>query len=375
MREPSTSTDAAPLQSDWLLGRDRLQRLRLSQQLLAAALMVACSLILIYAGSLAGADWRWMAAWGSTTVLCQVLIYALIRSGWSMRLADPSLTLVQMVFALLMATLAYPLTGELRAVVMPIMMLVLVFGMFRLQLNVAIAMGWLALAMLGAGMVLAGQMGRHFEPAIEWGYLMMGMVTFPGIAILAGRISRIRQSLTEQRQALNEALARIELLATRDELTGLFNRRHGDALLAQALRRHERSQRPLCVALLDLDHFKRFNDQYGHAVGDLVLRRFAEAASSSLRATDTLARWGGEEFLLLLDDSDAEAAARALQRVHEAVAKAGAAHEGVELTFTFSAGMTQLRLGDTALQLLERADQALYRAKAEGRNRTQSDPL
>ena len=370
MPDSTLKTKPERSRGDWLLGSDRLQRLRLSQQLFAAGLMAACSLILIYAGTLAGVDWRWMAAWGSTTVVCQTLMYALIRSGWSMRLADPSLTRVQIVFALVMSALAYPLTGELRAVVMPIMLLTLVFGMFQLKLSSAVRLGWVALGLLGAGMLLAHQLGRNYDPHIELGYLMMGLVTFPGVGILSGRISRIRYRLTQQRHALNDALARIEILATRDELTGLFNRRHGDALLAQALRRHERSERPLSVALLDIDHFKRFNDQHGHAVGDMVLRLFSEAAQSTLRATDTLARWGGEEFLLLLDDTDADTAPMAMQRVHEAVARAATVHDGAPIRFTFSAGLTQARPGDTAIRLLERADQALYRAKAEGRNQT-----
>ncbi len=353
-----------------MLGNDRLQRLRLSQLLFAAALALACSLILVYAGALAGTDWRWMAAWGGTILLFHILIYGLIRSGWSLRLHDPSLTQPQIVFALVMGALAYPLTGELRAMVMPIMLLVLVFGLFQLKHRIAIALGWAALGLLGGAMLLARQLGLGFEPSIEWGYFMMALVTFPGAAILTGRISRIRQRLTEQRQALNEALARIELLATRDELTGIFNRRHGDALLAQALRRHERSQRPLSVALLDIDHFKQVNDQHGHAAGDMVLRRFTEAALSSLRSTDTLARWGGEEFLLQLDDSDAPAAAQALQRVHQAVAEASVEHGSERIVFRFSAGMTQVLAGDTALTVLERADRALYRAKAQGRDRT-----
>jgi diguanylate cyclase len=376
--DPANANAATPAATETLgsalLGHDARLRLRLSQHLLATAFLSACVGIAVYAGGLAGTPPLWIGLWACTCLLMFGLWYALIRSGWSERFEDPSLTRPQMVSALMLGASAYPLTGDLRGVVLPIITLVLVFGMFRLQLREAMRMAWLGLVLLGAAMGVGMWVWPgNFAPSRELGHFMMALVTFPGVGLLAGRLSRIRIRLTEQRQALNAALARIEDLATRDQLTGLANRRQGEAQLQKLLLRHQRTGAPACVAMLDLDYFKRVNDTHGHAVGDAVLRAFAQAGLSSLRATDSLARWGGEEFLLLLEDSDPRVAGIAMQRLQFAVAATAVEVDGRALGFTFSAGLTDLREGDTPLSVVARADRALYGAKAAGRNQTVVD--
>lgn len=357
----------------WVLGDHSTLRLRVSQQLLAGALMFACSLILVYAANLGSVPMRWLGPWLLLTWAAPLLGYVLIRSGWSTRWSDPALTEPQILAAQLLGCGAYPMAGPLRGMVLPIMMLVLAFGMFRLRASRAMRLAWLSLGLFGTAILFGlhvwpGEAQRPFE--IELGHFLMALVCFPGVAILAGRISAFRYRLTQQREQLNLALARIEELATRDVLTGLHNRRHAETLLQRAVQRHQRSHTHFCVALIDLDHFKRVNDRHGHAVGDAVLRAFSQAALETLRLTDTLARWGGEEFLLLLDDSDAAAGMLALDRLRHAIAHESVLLEGGgELRFTFSAGLTGLRDGESLIDLLERADQALYRAKAEGRDR------
>lgn len=354
----------------WLLGSGREQRTRLSQQLFAVALLSACTLILAYAATLSGAPLGWVAAWALGAIGCAVGAFALIRSGWSLRYADPALTVAQMATSLTFGALAYPMAGPLRYLVLPILMLVLVFGMFQLRRGEALALSLGALGLLGAAMVFTQQVWpANTDPATELGHFMVAVVCLPGVGILAGRLSRIRHRLVEQRERLNRALARIEELATRDALTGLYNRRHGENLLQQALQRRRRSGTSFAVALIDLDHFKAVNDRHGHAVGDAVLRAFAEAAQSTLRRTDTLARWGGEEFLLLLDDADAQSATIALQRMQIAVEQAAVEAAGQALSFSFSAGLAVHAEGEPELLLLDRADRALYQAKAGGRNR------
>jgi diguanylate cyclase (GGDEF)-like protein len=371
---PTAAPSEAALPAVALLGDNARLRLRLGQHLLATAFLLACVGIAVYAGSLSGTPLSWIALWACACLLMFGLWYALIRSGWSERFEDPSLTRPQIISALMMGVAAYPLTGELRGVVLPILTLVLVFGMFRLKQAEAMLLAWLGLALLGAAMAVGIWVWPgNFEPSRELGHFMMAMVTLPGVSVLAGRLSRIRIRLTEQRQALNAALARIEELATRDQLTGLPNRRQGEVQLQKLLLRFQRTGAPACVAMLDLDYFKRVNDTHGHAVGDAVLRAFAQAGLSSLRATDSLARWGGEEFLLLLEDSDPRVAGIAMQRLQFAVADAAVEVDGRALGFTFSAGLTALREGDTPLSVVARADRALYGAKAAGRNQTVVD--
>jgi diguanylate cyclase (GGDEF)-like protein/PAS domain S-box-containing protein len=163
-------------------------------------------------------------------------------------------------------------------------------------------------------------------------------------------------SLLDQRSNL---LAKLQRLALTDELTGLGNRRAWQQHLDRELARARRHGEPLCVAILDLDKFKRFNDTHGHQAGDRLLLALAQAWLSQLRGSDILARYGGEEFSLLLPASPIEAAMTALARLRSATP------EGQ----TCSAGRAAFNGSESAEELVGRADAALYEAKASGRNR------
>jgi len=122
------------------------------------------------------------------------------------------------------------------------------------------------------------------------------------------------------------------------------------------------------VAMLDIDYFKRINDTYGHQAGDRSLQMFAKVVQSSLRSTDILARWGGEEFLVMLPDTDFAFGQACLERVRVQVADTTVAVGGAEIQFTVSIGITQYVVGETIETTVDRADFALYAAKAQGRN-------
>lgn len=166
------------------------------------------------------------------------------------------------------------------------------------------------------------------------------------------------------REALREA-------ALRDALTGLFNRRYFDETAPREVQRVHRSGRPLALAMLDLDHFKRFNDEYGHEAGDLVLKSTARALVDGLRSTDVAFRLGGEELVALLPDASAADAALRLEKIRAALAGLKLEHQGSVLpTVTVSIGIAQAPAhGGTVDVLTRAADAALYRAKAEGRDR------
>jgi diguanylate cyclase (GGDEF)-like protein len=172
-------------------------------------------------------------------------------------------------------------------------------------------------------------------------------------------------------QQLQLAMEREQLAAHTDELTGLFNRRHFFSIAAPLFESARRYGRPLSVAMLDLDHFKRVNDRYGHQVGDLCLRHLAVIASGHLRAADQLARYGGEEFVLLLPDTDARQAYSLTERIRSAVASSTVNGEQGVIRLTLSAGIAGIDAADENIeQLIRRADLALYAAKAAGRNRS-----
>ena len=152
-----------------------------------------------------------------------------------------------------------------------------------------------------------------------------------------------------------------------DELTGVPNRRHILKLAASALADPRRHSQPVCVALLDLDHFKKINDTHGHAGGDAVLRHFCEHTQAHLRSGQSMGRYGGEEFLLLLPGTELADACTAIERVRDTLK----AHAGI--SYTFSAGVAQARPDESLDAVIERADRALYLSKERGRDCTSSE--
>ncbi len=175
--------------------------------------------------------------------------------------------------------------------------------------------------------------------------------------------------LTRTNRELRTQAERLEQLSLTDGLTGLPNRRDLDARLDAEVERSHRHDRPLVLALLDLDRFKSVNDGFSHDVGDQVLVRVGRLLREHLRTTDVAARWGGEEFALLLPETTMSEAAVVLDRVRAVVAEAdwGVIADG--LTVTVSIGATSLTPGSTAADLLRQADRRLYGAKAAGRDR------
>jgi diguanylate cyclase (GGDEF)-like protein/PAS domain S-box-containing protein len=186
---------------------------------------------------------------------------------------------------------------------------------------------------------------------------------------------RPRHALEAQTAAL---LAQLEQQALSDSLTGLPNRRAFDAEAARACSRAQRNASALTLGVADIDHFKRVNDKYGHPAGDLVLRAVARIISEAARASDSVARTGGEEFGLLFPDAAPEQARSVAERIRHAVADAHIAlPDGREVHVTVSIGLAGVVGAGTELALNaanERADAALYRAKNQGRNRTELAP-
>lgn len=150
----------------------------------------------------------------------------------------------------------------------------------------------------------------------------------------------------------------LERLATTDPLTGLLNRRSSEQQLRREMARAERTKAPLHLAYLDLDHFKRYNDTYGHPGGDALLKALADAWSQDMRPTDVLARIGGEEFVVVLPETGGDAARQMIERLRS----------HVPYGQTCSAGLARFISGETMERLLERSDQALYEAKVQGRD-------
>ncbi|QNM96030.1 GGDEF domain-containing protein [Chitinimonas koreensis] len=188
----------------------------------------------------------------------------------------------------------------------------------------------------------------------------------------------VQQTVSASHQDLQELKASIDKIQSdlsinrknleQDPLTGALNRQGLDHLLAKEVKRSRRAVRPLSVALLDLDRFKQVNDRYGHMVGDKVLMHFASLTRAVIRESDTLVRYGGEEFLILLPETDLNGARYLIDRMGKATARTPFFHQGQPIEVRFSAGVAQLKLDETGNALLLRSDEAMYRAKNGGRN-------
>ena len=184
--------------------------------------------------------------------------------------------------------------------------------------------------------------------------------------------SRLYQDLLTATEKLQEAKVALEHQATRDSLTELWNRRSVLDLLKREMARASREERPLAAVMVDIDHFKRINDEVGHLVGDEVLRELTRRVGSCLRSADILGRLGGEEFLIVLYPGDEQTAFEVMERAREACAARPVTTETGDLVVTVSLGAAVVERvnGLDIPTVLRSADSALYRAKNEGRNRS-----
>ncbi|MFC0252619.1 GGDEF domain-containing protein [Massilia consociata] len=298
--------------------------------------------------------------------------YLMIRFGARIGLKPDQLAVSQAVFSLVCGGWAYAISGPLRAAVLLMTVVIIVFCMFAARPRQTLMLSVGTIAGMGATMWwLQAHDPAGFPPMTElltFGYLAGALLA---TAVLSGEMHKLRSRLKRQRRELTEALETIRVLATVDELTSLVNRRRMHEVLEEQERRQPsggQHGKGCCVALLDIDFFKQVNDRYGHATGDAVLRCFSQAARASLRAEDVLARWGGEEFLLLLPDASPEDARTVLERMAERVHTMPV--PGLDdRCISFSAGLATRHAGEPFAEAIGRADKALYRAKEAGRDR------
>ncbi|MBX9912871.1 MAG: GGDEF domain-containing protein [Pseudomonadaceae bacterium] len=312
---------------------------------------------------------------GSGLVLfSQLVIFVWLRSGYNLKLRDPSLTEAQVLLGVCWLTFLLSNMGSGRGTLLMIYVLILLFGVFQLKPRVFARCAAFAFCSFAGLNLWEAYQQELAEPVQALLQVIALFVVLSWLYLFARYIQGLSQIMRNRRFALQAhqdtlrgMMRQLETQASTDELTGLFNRRHFLQLAGRELAALAPGQQH-GLALIDLDYFKRINDTYGHAVGDRVLQTFAAVAQSCLRDGDILARYGGEEFVLLLPNTDVDQFSACCERLREAFARAepvGVQVDGLSL----SAGMTLLIAADALDAALLRADQALYRAKRDGRNR------
>jgi diguanylate cyclase (GGDEF)-like protein len=183
------------------------------------------------------------------------------------------------------------------------------------------------------------------------------------------RTKVLQDELKKKNQQLEEVLLQMETLAMTDQLTGLFNRRYFISVIEKEFSRTIRYKHPISCLMIDIDHFKRINDEYGHHAGDQVLIEISQVMTNCLRKSDTMARWGGEEFIMLLPETTKENAAQVASRILTSVSTYKFSTLPGQVTVSLGlAGMPEPEI-DTSEKFIAAADRALYEAKNKGRNR------
>ena len=325
-----------------------------------------------------------------TLLALQFLVYPHLIHQYAIRSANPSraglhnFLLDALLLGLWSAGLGYPLWISFTLFACNMVSVMLYHGVRGTLLAVALfilpGLAWLLLAGKTPAPYTSGLTTALSIVGLSGFLLMVTRMTFQRTLKLRDTREALRhseQALQAAHEELQGRFAEIQALqtqlseqASRDPLTGLYNRRYLDTTLERELARCQREGQPLTLMLIDLDHFKRINDTWGHQAGDEVLRQLADMLESHARLADVACRYGGEEFLLLLPNMPLKNAVERAEQWRIAFANATVAFGEFRMQATLSIGIsTYPGHGTTAQLLIHNADRALYRAKAEGRNR------
>lgn len=294
----------------------------------------------------------------------------LLRTGLNKRFYDPSLTMPQLLWGTTyMLTITYCL-DEWRSLSLMAYFGLLSFGYFKLRFREFISVALYAI--LGYSLIILYMF--LFEPGrLSIKMELLQLLTFSGTILVmmytGSSIHRLRERSKQQYVDLQDALELNTMLATTDELTGLYNRRYFMETITQQKALSERDGSDFVLCFCDLDNFKQINDSFGHHTGDIVLQKFAQILASSIREIDYAARFGGEEFVCLLVNTDLSLAKKVTERIRSSFANYNFSDIAPTLNATVSIGVANFKQFYTIQETLMCADDRMYLAKRLGRNR------
>jgi diguanylate cyclase len=351
----------------------RARQRRQIQGMIGVSYVVDAVILLIYAhaGTTSVTIGPAFAVCGLISVSGYIL---LSEAGFTERFKDHYLVVPQSIISMIVLLVFTYVAPEVGVMFLCTLFVVFAFSSLR-STPWQTAVVWTAMAFGLAGLFLLTDkpISLPHESYLERFVTMTVFILTIGRCMFIGIFSSaMRESLYKSGLALKEANKRIEELAELDDLTGSFNRRCIMRFLDEEIERANRSTTPCSVALIDLDWFKLINDTYGHPTGDEVLKTFAITVFANIRGVDRLGRYGGEEFLLVLPDTPHDAASRLLDRLRTIVADLDWSAFSPGMRVTVSAGVATLNPNEAPDGFLARADGALYKAKAQGRNRIAS---
>lgn len=364
MDAPANSLDKAPSRTR----HAAKQHLRLRRFLFASmfSLVYLVVLALFYAQDKVDRDTFSEACVIVATSI--IAFFCFFRLGINLRFPDPSLTgwqLLAAVFTMLFVVYRAP---ETRLIFSAFFFVALMFGMLRHSGRKVAALGSISLLSF-AFVTCLRYAGNRDGEMLRMDLLQLAVmaVTLPWFVFIGEHVKRLRRGLDE----VSLKLEGIEERARRDDLTGVYNRRALMAAMEEAKRRADAGAEPLSICVIDLDLFKRYNDEFDHLTGDNVLRLFAQAVQSGLRATDIFGRYGGEEFVQILRHTALTGAMSDAERLRERISVLDIPIPRAIGPLTVSIGVAQYEPGESIIETFARADAALYKAKQRGRNRVE----
>tara|TARA_R110001592_G_scaffold65203_1_gene200271 strand:+ start:17612 stop:18769 length:1158 start_codon:yes stop_codon:yes gene_type:complete len=322
---------------------------------------------------------------GVYVVLLNLIFLMLMKTGLNLRFADPSLTLMQILPSLLPSfyVMYYLDPGQARAVFLYIGIVPALYGILALNTRQFILMGiWYVVSYSTLVGIIKLNRPHVLDVSLELIQLLALILVMMQLAWIGGYINQLRRKLRKQNMKLqsttamlSESVEHISELARRDELTGLYNRRHLFDVLNNESNRVRRIHGSFSVCIADIDFFKQVNDTHGHQAGDEVLRKVAQELERSLRNIDCVGRYGGEEFLVILPQTDLSGAQIKSERMRLQIEKLSFPTISASFRITLSIGITEHIENESIDDTIMRADEALYRAKDNGRNQTVSQSI
>jgi diguanylate cyclase (GGDEF)-like protein len=353
------------------LDNNAKQRIIISRTLMAMGGSAAYSLLILYCfyqglfrGTLSDIFMILAVGWAG-----YITIFVLILTGVNQRFKDKGMTLIQItwVTAVLMVSVYY--IDQVRMLYLMLYLMVMLFAAFQLRLDGFLFIA--IIAILGYGTViflLSFNRPNMIDLKIEIIQWLVFAFTLVGFSIVGSDLSSLRRMLRSSNVELKAALDKVNEMAITDELTGIFNRRHIMNVLNYQKSLADRGDYSFVACYADLDHFKEVNDRFGHGTGDIVLQKFANLTKEAIRGIDYVARFGGEEFLLILVKTSMPEAVVVSERIRKSIRRFSFGDLSPDLHITVSIGVAEYQSGEMIEGLLGRADGALYRAKESGRN-------
>lgn len=302
--------------------------------------------------------------------LGNLIFTVFLLTGLNRFFHDGSMSVFQLVWAITFTLVGIYYLNDLRDIILMFYFAAISFGFFRFKIYQFIFCGVLA---VGGYLVVIILLSINEPLRITYSHEMLRFISFTVTTLVivysGSAISRLREELSQINSDLEEAVELNTRLATTDDLTGLYTRRYFMEVLDQQKALSERDSSDFVICFADLDHFKHVNDGFGHHTGDVVLQEFADIIRGSIREVDYAARFGGEEFVLLLVNTDIEQSRNVSERIREALETFNFSDIAPALNVTVSIGLANYKEYNSLQETLMSADNRMYRAKELGRNR------